>query len=348
MNNEFNFEVEPFRFQSEFEDTGLGEFETELADREWEEEFSRNRQIRAQPARYRQLPLRPRQPPVRPTRPQIRPYWPPRRPGWPPTAVYEPTGVEPASAPEGSEYVRWVQNTLNQVMGLRLPVDGITGPETRSAVRSFQQRQGLPVDGIVGPPTERALIQAGASLRPKDEGQELFEYGYYGEIPLGEADYELEEEVNRQSPEYAKWVQQSLNEILGLRLAVDGITGTQTRSAIRSFQQREGLLVDGIVGPQTEDALIRAGAGNPPGAASAPYIPGGWPAPPAGRKELKRRNLGEQVSDQPEHQRPRTDFCKQCKPIHLGAESRRRIRQHCCHISTSGARLSNALGMADR
>jgi hypothetical protein len=77
-----------------------------------------------------------------------------------------------------------------------------------------------------------------------------------------------------------------LNKILGLRLAVDGITGAQTRSAIRSFQQRSGLPADGIVGPQTEGALIRAGAGNPPGAAPTPYIPGGWPAPPAGRKEL--------------------------------------------------------------
>ena len=289
MNNKFNFEVEPFKFQSEFEDNAVEEFDTELADQEWEGEAGRSRRVRVQPARYRRLSARPGRPPVRPPRPPIPPYWPPRRPGWPPVVVYEPAGAVLAPAPEGSEYVRWVQNTLNQVMSLRLPVDGIMGPETRSAIRSFQQKQRLPVDGIVGPETERALTEAGASQPPKDEGQELFEYGYYEEIPLGEADYEyeyeMEEEVNRQNPAYAMWVQQSLNKILGLRLAVDGITGAQTRSAIRSFQQRNGLLVDGIVGPQTEGALIRAGAGNPPGAAPSPYIPGGSPAPSAGRKE---------------------------------------------------------------
>ena len=285
MNDKFNFEIEPFKFQSEFEDTALGEFDTELADQEWEEELGRSRRLPVRSAQYRQSALRSRRPPVRPPRPPIPPYWRPRRPGWPPVIVYEPASTSPASDQASSEYVRWVQNTLNHIMGLQLPVDGVMRVDTRSAIRSFQKQQGLSPDGIVGPDTERALIEAGASQPPKDEGQELFEYEYYSEIPLGAADYELEEEVNRQSPEYAMWVQQSLNKILGLRLAVDGITGTQTRSAIRSFQQKKGLLVDGIVGPQTEGALIRAGAGNPPGAAPAPYIPGGWPAPPAGRKE---------------------------------------------------------------
>lgn len=47
-------------------------------------------------------------------------------------------------------------------MGLQLPVNGIMGPETRSAIRSFQERQGLTADGIVGPDTERAIIAARA------------------------------------------------------------------------------------------------------------------------------------------------------------------------------------------
>lgn len=75
---------------------------------------------------------------------------------------------------------------------------------------------------------------------------------------------DLESEINRKSRDYIRWVQSSLNKILGLRLRVDGMAGQQTRSAIRSFQQMKGLKVDGIVGPQTEKALIIAGA-NPPG-----------------------------------------------------------------------------------
>lgn len=71
---------------------------------------------------------------------------------------------------------------------------------------------------------------------------------------------ESEDEVSRSSREYLRWIQESLNKILGLRLAADGIMGTQTRSAIRSFQQRHSLMADGIVGAQTERALIAAGA----------------------------------------------------------------------------------------
>src|SRR5215470_9326915 len=85
----------------------------------------------------------------------------------------------------------------------------------------------------------------------------------------GESFEELEEETARGSADYIRWAQRSLNQILGLRLAVDGVAGPQTRSAIRSFQQRQGLVVDGIVGPKTEAALIAAGAPRPSGA-SAP------------------------------------------------------------------------------
>jgi peptidoglycan hydrolase-like protein with peptidoglycan-binding domain len=59
-------------------------------------------------------------------------------------------------------YIKWVQQALNKILGLGLAVDGISGPQTRSAIRSFQQRKGLVVDGIVGPKTEAALIAAGA------------------------------------------------------------------------------------------------------------------------------------------------------------------------------------------
>jgi hypothetical protein len=53
-----------------------------------------------------------------------------------------------------------VQSALNRSMDLRLPLNGVMGPTVRSAIRSFQKREGLPVDGIVGPDTERALLAA--------------------------------------------------------------------------------------------------------------------------------------------------------------------------------------------
>jgi hypothetical protein len=81
--------------------------------------------------------------------------------------------------------------------------------------------------------------------------------------------YDLEDEwlgeVNRRSRDYIRWVQRSLNRIIGSGLAVDGIRGPRTRRAIRHFQRQRGLGVDGIVGPRTEAALIAAGASPPAG-----------------------------------------------------------------------------------
>lgn len=58
-----------------------------------------------------------------------------------------------------SDFVSWIQSSLNDQLGLRLPVDGIMSAATRSAVRSFQERQGLPVTGLVGPETQAVLRQ---------------------------------------------------------------------------------------------------------------------------------------------------------------------------------------------
>jgi peptidoglycan hydrolase-like protein with peptidoglycan-binding domain len=92
--------------------------------------------------------------------------------GGAPGGAPEPYGAAPEPYPAaplaaGSEYMRWVQSALNDVLGLRLPVNGIADPATRSAIRSFQQREGLPVDGVVGPDMERALLAArsGGSAR---------------------------------------------------------------------------------------------------------------------------------------------------------------------------------------
>lgn len=53
-----------------------------------------------------------------------------------------------------------MQDCLNQSLRLRIPVTGAMGPETRSAVRTFQKQQGLRVSGIMGPDTEEALRAA--------------------------------------------------------------------------------------------------------------------------------------------------------------------------------------------
>ncbi|MDH7478865.1 MAG: peptidoglycan-binding protein [Syntrophomonadaceae bacterium] len=56
--------------------------------------------------------------------------------------------------------VREVQNKLNVLGYYQGDIDGVFGPLTEDAVRSFQRDQELAVDGIVGPATYNALQQA--------------------------------------------------------------------------------------------------------------------------------------------------------------------------------------------
>jgi hypothetical protein len=93
----------------------------------------------------------------------------------------------------------------------------------------------------------------------------------------------LESEVSRSSRDYLRWVQRSLNKILGLRLTEDGVNGMQTRAAVRRFQQSKGLQADGVVGPATERAMIAAGASQPSGGSAQP-------APPVSSGLIKRED----------------------------------------------------------
>lgn len=113
-------------------------------------------------------------------------------------------------------------------------IDGIAGPQTARAVRTFQARRGLTVDGVPGPATRRALGRLGKPLY----GQRTLRQGMVG------------------------WDVSVLQFLLTRRGAptgmVDGRLGPRTARAVRSFQRRAGLAVDGIAGPATRRALARA------------------------------------------------------------------------------------------
>jgi peptidoglycan hydrolase-like protein with peptidoglycan-binding domain len=126
-------------------------------------------------------------------------------------------------------------------------VDGVAGPLTKAAVRSFQRRKGLEVDGVAGPRTRAALGRLGRPLF----GRRVLVRGAVG------------------------WDVSVLQFLLQRRGAfagqIDGRFGRQTAAAVRRFQRRSGLAVDGIAGRATFAALA-PGSARPP-LAAAPARP---------------------------------------------------------------------------
>ena len=299
MNQELGFETIPFEIAPEFQ----GEVFEEESERGGARSspgprsgFRSPYTAGQRPGRARAFsPTRPKKPPGRKPRPsgfRRRGPW-----GVPYGLVSEPYSGQPA--PSGSEDMRWVQSALNDVLGLRLPVDGIMEAATRSAVRSFQQREGLPVDGIVGPDTREALLRArsGKTAPPPDggdqaagttapdtewEGEESLESfwdtlgSWWGGSSPGSSAPRPPQPAPSSQPVLRRGSKGSAVTELQNRLAAlgfspgaaDGIFGSLTEGAVKSFQRSRGITADGIVGSQTWSKLGMV-AGTPPGTPSS-------------------------------------------------------------------------------
>ena len=138
----------------------------------------------------------------------------------------------PASA-RGRASVAALQVALRATGHYGGTIDGIAGPGTRAAIRSFQLRRGLVADGIAGPATRRALGRRG---RPRI-GSRLITRRARG------------------------WDVAALQFRLAWRGfpsgPIDGGFGARTQAALRRFQAWAGLVPDGVAGPATWRALRR-------------------------------------------------------------------------------------------
>jgi len=81
-------------------------------------------------------------------------------------SALEPQAEPIPSSTASSEYVRWLQSTLNRATGGTLPIDGVMSAAVRAAIRDFQRKNRLPVSGYIGPDTD-------AALRRVDGGSEI-------------------------------------------------------------------------------------------------------------------------------------------------------------------------------
>lgn len=117
-------------------------------------------------------------------------------------------------------------------------VDGIMGPQTRSAIIAAQKNYGLVTDGIAGVQTMAAL-ESGAStvsIASKNAPTSSTTTAVAGDKNVVE-------------------LQQLLAKRGFYNGAIDGVKGAQTNAAITTAQKAYGLTTDGIAGRQTIAAL---------------------------------------------------------------------------------------------
>ena len=160
---------------------------------------------------------------------------------------------------------RDVQHALNLIgASPKLPEDGVMGPTTVAAIKSFQLGHRLAADGVAGPKTKAALAMAVAQPVPA--------YSPLSQTKLGQYDTSAATPKAGKRDPYAPAnappkvtapisgtldVQKALNK-LGItpRLAEDGKLSPATTAAIKTFQSNHGLKADGIAGPATRKELF--------------------------------------------------------------------------------------------
>ena len=143
-------------------------------------------------------------------------------------------------------YVTQLQNLLRQ-KGFRVSADGVFGPGTAAALRTFQKRNGLTADGVAGPKTWAKLrAGSGSTAQASSSGSPTLRLGARGAA--------------------VKQMQQLLRN-KGYRVSADGVFGPGTLNALKQFQRARGLGADGVAGPRTWQALRSSGGSAPVGSA---------------------------------------------------------------------------------
>ncbi|MEZ4358391.1 MAG: peptidoglycan-binding protein [Eubacteriales bacterium] len=121
-----------------------------------------------------------------------------------------------------------LQSRLRE-LGYMDTVNGNFGTETETAVKNFQEKNGLSADGKIGEQTREALYSENAKAYSISYGEES---------------------------ELVKTYQQRLKTLGYLTTTPDGKFGEDTVEAVKNFQSDNGLIADGYIGPTTKELLM--------------------------------------------------------------------------------------------
>ena len=158
-------------------------------------------------------------------------------------------------------YVVVIQTELNRISQNypaipKIPqIDGIFGEKTEAAVRKFQEIFNLQTDGIVGQATWYELVRLYSAVTNLSEllsqGQTYYNIAWAGPMPIQQGDRGIRVE---QLQYMLRVLSAYINEIPNI--AIDGIFGPATRSAVLAAQRRFGLPQTGSVDFDTWEAIF--------------------------------------------------------------------------------------------
>ena len=157
------------------------------------------------------------------------------------TAIYSPL---PAQEGANNTNVNLIQSFLQTLKLYSEPIDGVFGPKTKEAVLKFQAANGLKQDGIVGVVTWEALY-----------------IGQRPDLPLLYPGSYCDDVAKIQSVlKFSPFIRETLGFDGYYFGKIDGVFGSQTLAAIKSFQNDKQIVVDGVIGSQTWDYLMELAA----------------------------------------------------------------------------------------
>ena len=135
-------------------------------------------------------------------------------------------------------------------------LDGIFGPQTRSAVEAYQRMLGLPVTGAVDRATWNALVSTYRSVLLVQPEQEWL--GLFVGLPEVFLVTGMRGDAVRRAQELISIIARGYPEVPAV--TVDGIFGSATESAVSVIQTLLGLPATGAVGPLTWEGMARLAA----------------------------------------------------------------------------------------
>jgi peptidoglycan hydrolase-like protein with peptidoglycan-binding domain len=134
--------------------------------------------------------------------------------------------------PKPDKVVEQVQGILRELNLYSGSVDGIAGPNTRSAIANYRKKVGLPISDRID---EELLTQLGVAPKTSSIGATRAKAQTEPDASAGPD----------QSIPFVTKIQAGLKAFGNEGIEVDGVIGTRTKDAIREFQSLFGLPVTG-------------------------------------------------------------------------------------------------------